>query len=449
MTLLDLLRSPWAIEPERLHQLQAIYATHLNGDKIDIPAVEARLGRELRNNTETDYEVHRGGVALLSVDGVIAPKANLFTQISGGVSAQLLERAILQAIDDPQVTAMVLAIDSPGGNVHGVPEVAAAVRRLADVKPVVTLATGVMASAAYWIGSAANAVYLSGPTVTVGSIGVVATHDYSPREPGRVVTEITAGKYKRMASPGAPLTKEGRAYLQAQVDYLYSVFVDAVAQQRGTTAETVLTQMADGRLFNGQQAIDAGLADGVSALDQLMDALATQPKQFARRLQVLAALDPSQGAGAASEDDSPPKGASPMSTETNQALTRESLEQNHAALFAQIKAEFTAVGAAQERERIQAVREQSLPGHEALIERLAFDGQTTGPQAAAAVLAAERQARASTLAAHDADAPAPAANNTAPVDTIKTREEQAAEAKAYASANGLSFIAALKKLGFA
>ena len=105
MTLLDLLRSPWAIEPSKLTELQAIYATHLRGDKIDIAAIEARLGRPLAN-AETVYEVLDGGVALLMLEGVLAPKANLFMQISGGVSTRMAERAVLDAMADPAVKSM-------------------------------------------------------------------------------------------------------------------------------------------------------------------------------------------------------------------------------------------------------------------------------------------------------------------------------------------------------
>ena len=98
-----------------------------------------------------------------------------------------------------------------------------------------------------------------------------------------------------------------------------------------------------------------------------------------------------------------------------ETLTREALERDHAALYGQLRTELLAEGATQERARIQAVRAQSLPGHEALIEKLAFDGKTTGEQAAVAVLAAERGTVAAAASAHAADAPpaAPAGNKGA------------------------------------
>ena len=86
MSILEILRAPWAIAPDKLAEIQSIYDTHLRGEKINIDAVEARLGHSLQNEP-TAYTVQDGGVAVLNIDGVIAPKANLFTRISGGVSA--------------------------------------------------------------------------------------------------------------------------------------------------------------------------------------------------------------------------------------------------------------------------------------------------------------------------------------------------------------------------
>ena len=424
MKLIDLLTSPWAIQPEKLVEIQAIYATHLRGDKIDLATVEARLGRPLANEQQA-YEIRPGGIAVLPVEGVIAPKANLFTRISGGASTQQLTLQVESAVADPRVRALVLAIDSPGGSVFGTPELAAAIFELAQSKPIVSVSDGAIASAAYWIGSAANAVFVSGPTVHAGSIGVVATHDYAPRGPGAKTTEITAGKYKRIASSTEPLTDAGREYIQAQVDHIYSVFVDAVAQHRGVDTDTVLERMADGRVFIGQQAIAAGLVDGVATVDAMVERLAADPREFARRRKAFAAPAASMSNSAGAREDDPAGVNAGATTEKGNVmpqadtpqLSRESLERDHAALFAQVRSEFMALGATQERDRIQAVRAQSLPGHEALIDKLAFDGKTSGPEAAAAVLAAERSVRQAAVQAHHRDAPAPAPASAAPSDT--------------------------------
>jgi capsid assembly protease len=460
MKLLDLLTSAWAILPDQLCEIQAIYAAHLRGDKIDIDAIEARLGRPLASEQQ-DYQIRQGGVAVLTLEGVMAPKANLMMRISGGVSTQIAGMQIESAMADPRVTAMVLAIDSPGGSVFGTPELGATVRELSAIKPIVTVSEATLASAAYWVASAANAVYISGPTVQVGSIGVVASHNYNPQASG-TTTEITAGKYKRIASPAGPLSKEGLAYMQGQVDHLYAVFVDAVAANRGTSTDAVLEHMADGRVFIGQQAIDRGLVDGVSTVDAMVEQLATNPAKFAKRRKAVFALGglPPKPAGAQAEA-SPVEPVllnnSNVKTEKESIMDRKELEQQHPALFAQLKNEFsaeatataTAAGAAAERQRGADVRAQSLAGHEALIEQLAADGKTTGPEAAMAVLTAERTRAAGAAAAHFADAPGAASHAAAPSDAAKTPAAQAAEATTLSKTKGISIVAALKELGFA
>lgn len=274
MKLLDVITAPWAIEPSKLLEIQSMYLAHARGEKADIAAIEARLGKPLANEPKP-YTIDRG-VAILPVEGVIAKRANMFMEISGGVSTELLGRDLQAALQNPQVHSVVLAIDSPGGTVDGTQALGSLVRGGREQKPIVTLASGLMASAAYWIGSAASAVYIADTTTISGSIGVVQSHiDYSKARADRgiTVTEITAGKYKRIASDNAPLSKEGKSHLQAEVDYYYSLFVDAIAAHRGVSVEAVLERMADGRTFIGQQGIDAGLVDGIATLAQLVDRL--------------------------------------------------------------------------------------------------------------------------------------------------------------------------------
>ncbi len=404
MTLIDVLSAPWAIVPEKLRELQAIYATHLHGERIDLAAVEARLGRPLANDQKA-YTVENG-VATLEISGVISPKANMFTRISGGTAASMLVTQMQGMLADPKVRAVLLNFDSHGGNVLGIPAAADAIRVLAAEKPTVAVSTGTLASAAYWLASAANAVYIGGTTDFVGSIGVVATHAYDPRSADVQKTEITAGKYKRMVSDSSPLTAEGRAYLQAQVDQLYSVFVDAVAANRGASAEDVLNHMADGRIFIGQQAVDAGLADGIAGPDALVEQLAQDPSAFAtrRRATFGASVKPPAPAPAP-----PSRSATASQAETIPGvhMTPQELAASFAAENPEAAALLRAEGSTAERDRIQAVRGQAMPGHDALIDKLAFDGRTTGPEAAVQVLAAERGRIAQLGAARAADAPDP------------------------------------------
>jgi signal peptide peptidase SppA len=366
MNILDVLYQPWAIAPDRLMEIQAIYAAHLRGESIDIDVVEARIGRQLQNQPQ-GYQV-QDGAALIPLRGVMAPRINLMSQVSGGTSTELFARDVKAALNDPAAQSIVLLVDSPGGAVGGTMVAASAVMAARGVKPIATYSDGAMASAAYWVGSAADRVYVSSGVDQVGSIGIVASHvDVSQREQalGIKTTEIVAGTFKRIASQHGPLTEPGRQSMQDQVDYLYSLFVNGVAVHRGVSADQVLADMADGRIFIGQQAVDAGLVDGITSLS---DVIAEMNDRAATASRISASLP------------SLPR----ISMDHNQVAADWAAENPEAAAVLRTE------GAAGERDRIAAVRAQALPGHEGLIEKLAADGQTTGPEAAVQVIAADR-----------------------------------------------------------
>jgi signal peptide peptidase SppA len=274
MRLIDIVNGPWAITPEMLLEIQGIYATHLRGEKINLPEVEARIGKPLANS-RMGTQI-QDGVAVISMNGAIAKRMNLFAEISGGVSSELVGKEITTALNNPDVKGIILNIDSPGGTVDGTQELANIVAAASQQKPMLAFSDGMIASAAYWIASACASIHISGDTNPIGSIGVVAAHrDYSKSEEksGVKTTEISAGKYKRIASQYAPLSDDGHAEIQEKVDYLYSVFVNDVATNRAVSVETVLADMADGRMFTGRQSIKSGLVDGIATLDSLVELL--------------------------------------------------------------------------------------------------------------------------------------------------------------------------------
>lgn len=275
MKLLDVMTALWAIQPDKLKEIRAIYEAHLRGEKMDLHGLEARMGEPL-NNEQPRLEVVNG-IAVIPVEGILAKRMNMLTKISGGSSTELIAADVKQAVGDPLVRAIVLAVDSPGGAIDGTQELAHTIFNARGTKPIIAYADGMMASAAYWIGAAADKVVMSSETTMVGSIGVVATHvDVSGAEKmrGTKTTEIYAGKYKRIASTYAPLSAEGQQTIQDMVDYQYSVFVNDVAKFRGVTPDKVMKDMADGRVFMGIQAVEAGLTDGFASLEGLVSALA-------------------------------------------------------------------------------------------------------------------------------------------------------------------------------
>lgn len=262
----------WAITPAYLDKIDAILTAHFSGEKLDLAAIEAAMGRELKNEKKP-YEVV-DGVAVIPVVGAVGKRMNMFMRISGGVSTELLQSDIAEALDDPEVEAIVLNIDSPGGTVDGTMELADWLRAQRGQKPIYAYADGLIASAAYWIGSSADKVF-GYSTANVGSIGVVVTHyDRSKQDErnGVVRKMITAGKYKRIAADNAPLSEDGEAYLQDMVDGVYSLFVDGVAASRGVDVATVLADMADGRVFLAGEALKRGMLDGIATLDETINA---------------------------------------------------------------------------------------------------------------------------------------------------------------------------------
>jgi signal peptide peptidase SppA len=269
--LLHALDAPWACLPEHHALVCSLVEGWIRGDRVDLGELQARRGEPLPGPSR-GYEV-RDGVAIIPVMGTMAPRANLMADVSGGVSSELLVRDVRAAAADPKVKALILQIDSPGGAVAGTPAAASAVMAVRGVKPVAALVEGTMASAAYWVGSAAESVRLSSRVDLAGSIGVRMVHrDISQAKAAAGVTdtEIVAGRFKNAGSDNGPLSESGREILQGRVDAIYSEFVGDVARQRGRSVAQVLADMADGRVFVGQQAVDAGLADGFASLDDLV-----------------------------------------------------------------------------------------------------------------------------------------------------------------------------------
>lgn len=426
MKLLDIITAPWAILPDKLTEIQGIYATHLRGEKIDLKAIEAKLGEPLDNQAD-GYDVVNG-VALLPLEGVLAKRMNLFTKISGGTSTELAAADFKEALDRTDVRAIVLAIDSPGGTIDGTQNLSRVIFEGRGRKPIVALVNGMMCSAAYWIGAAADEILLANDTSLVGSIGVVASHvDMSKMEEkaGFKTTEIVAGKFKRIASQYAPLTEAGRATMQEQVDHFYSVFVTDISTYRGVSVDTVLKEMADGRVFIGQQAIQAGLVDGVATEEQLINDLATGGTGAAFTVKendmgkmvleepVTAAMLTEKCPSVIAEIQAAAAGTA------REGGLKDGLAQGHASGLKE--------GAEIERKRIQEVEAQTMPGHEALIAKLKADGKTTGPEAAVQVLNAERALAKSRLADITGDAPAAVAQPPVSASDPKPSDEDRKE----------------------
>ncbi|WP_083004787.1 S49 family peptidase [Halomonas sp. GT] len=254
---------PWLITSEALDTVMAV------ADRQgDVEALETRLGRSLDNTRSVTV---RDGVAVIPVTGPIFRYANLFTEVSGATSTQVLATDIQTALDDPQIRAIVINADSPGGEATGINELSEMIFQARGTKPIKAYVGGQASSAMYWIASAADEVVVD-DTAQLGSVGVVLSLRKREDRPGEKSYEIVSSNAPNKR-PDLE-TEAGMAQLQARTDELASVFLDKVARNRGIPREEVNDRFRQGGIATGALAIEAGMADRLGSLESLIAELA-------------------------------------------------------------------------------------------------------------------------------------------------------------------------------
>ncbi|CAH0445130.1 S49 family peptidase [Ralstonia pseudosolanacearum] len=234
-------------------------------------------------------------IAVIPIHGTLVRRTVGLEAESGLASYTAIGEQLDAALADPGVAAILLDVDSPGGESSGVFDLADRIRAAAAMKPIWAVANDMAFSAAYALASAASRVFVS-RTGGVGSIGVIAMHvDQSVKDAkdGIRYTAVFAGARKNDLNPHAPITDEAQAQLQAEVSRIYGLFVATVASYRGLSAEAVTATEAG--LFFGPDAVTAGLADAVGtfedALAQLTASLSPAPVMTARGVSLNPQMD--------------------------------------------------------------------------------------------------------------------------------------------------------------
>lgn len=266
--LTQIYNTPWLITDEALSMICGI----VEREGIDLDAVAARLGRPLENAGGNSYV--RDGVAVLDINGPLVRYADIFSEISGATSVQTVASDFQSAIDAPNVRQILLNINSPGGQVNGIQELADQIRAGAAVKPVTAYVDGQAASGGYWLAAAAPTV-LASESSLIGSVGVVAAvtdRREADQKQGVRRYEIVSSHapYKR---PDVA-TEQGRSQIQETVDAIESLFIGRLAQYRNQSVETVQTNFGQGKQFIARQAVGAGMADGIESFEPLVARLA-------------------------------------------------------------------------------------------------------------------------------------------------------------------------------
>lgn len=261
------LATPWALMPERMAAYAAVLARRESGVHADIEDESAQgvsAGPRSRGNARA------GAIAVIPVHGAIVQRASQINICDGGTSTQQISAALADASADDTVSQILLDIDSPGGSVYGVQELAAEIQQAK--KPVIAVANSLAASAAYWIGCAANEFYVT-PGGEVGSIGVWQAHqDWSKamEEEGVSITLISAGKFKVEGNPYQPLDAEAQSFMQSRVDDYYAAFTKGVAKGRKVGIDQVRNGMGQGRVLGADQAMSERMVDGVATFDDVV-----------------------------------------------------------------------------------------------------------------------------------------------------------------------------------
>jgi signal peptide peptidase SppA len=202
-----------------------------------------------------------------------------------------LQDAVEKAANNPEIGEIILLVDSPGGEVAGLPETADVINAATKVKTVTAVVSGIAASAAYWLASQATSIVLT-PSGEVGSVGVLMVHADITKmldKAGVKLTPISAGKYKTEFFPFTPLTEEAQKSAQEGIDALYGQFLSTIARGRGSrvTAEMKANNYGDGRMLSASDAYNGGLVDKVASVRELFKERTTR----ARLISQLKGLD--------------------------------------------------------------------------------------------------------------------------------------------------------------
>ena len=250
--------SPWALSAPGIARLRALVDGGPRGARAARPAPRRRGVA--------------AGTAVLSIVGILDQREGWLAMFGLGTSCDSISAALSEALNDPAVKRILLDIDSPGGSVAGVIELADEIFAARSKKPIVAVANSLAASAAYWIGSQATKMYVS-PGAEVGSIGVYMQHKDATKamaDAGINITLVSAGRFKTEGNPFSALDPNAQAFMQSRVDDYYRAFVGAVARGRGVPPSKVRGGMGQGRVLGADQALAEKMVDGIATLAEVL-----------------------------------------------------------------------------------------------------------------------------------------------------------------------------------
>lgn len=263
------MQAPWALREDALESLIEMCRLALSGNLT----ISSQFDDEIPQESPGE-DARKGSVGVVPIRGLIKqhPSSGFFDFFFGGASTELVGRQIEAFIKDSSVNAIVLDIDSPGGSGYGVTELANKIMSFRGQKPILAVANSMAASAAYWIGAAADYFYAS-PSALVGSVGVYILHmDISKltENEGVKPTFISAGKNKTRGNQFEPLSDEDISFMQRLVDDSYNMFIADVARGRRVDDSIVRKNYGEGDVLTPKQAKRVGMIDGIKTIDEVI-----------------------------------------------------------------------------------------------------------------------------------------------------------------------------------
>ena len=297
--------TPWMVRPETLDTIAALVRFRAAGGHLTDAEVRERVDGAADAAGPRRGARTMGAIGVIPIYGLLMPRANLMTEMSGGSTVAGIRDAFRAAMEDESVGSILFDVDSPGGVVDGIEELATEIRDARGRKPIVAIADYSMASAAYYLGAQADEVVAS-PSARVGWIGTVMAHtEYSKADEiaGITTTVFRNPPGKAGANEFEPLSDKARAELQQAVDDYSAQFVAAVAKGRGVSPATVREDYGQGGGMSAARAKAAGLVDRVESFDATIRRLATGKGPVPRGTSAVAPSAPYTLAGESVADE--------------------------------------------------------------------------------------------------------------------------------------------------
>ncbi len=256
---MEILQTNWLCRPMMIEQKSFDLLSLYNGKQPIFKNIKHAVNQNIEKT------------AVIAIHGILTKKPGAFDVFLGMTSYEQIEEQITQALADSSIETIILEIDSPGGEVNGVFDLADFIYESRAKKRIIAIANDDAYSAAYAIASSAEKIFLT-RTSGIGSIGVIASHiDQSEfdEKQGIKYTTIFAGRRKNDLNPHEPINSEGLESLREEIDRLYEMFVQLIARNRNLSTERIKSTEAG--LYFGEKAIEIGLADGVTTFFEFIN----------------------------------------------------------------------------------------------------------------------------------------------------------------------------------